>query len=1141
MANQDTAWSAAFISYVMSPTGRTFPGRASHTGYAQAIRNSINNEQTYGRTWKLAYDVLDPTKYSGPNSTYPLKPGDIIIQNRIGRPIEFDTDPWDTAGTHGDIVVEVRSGNLIREVDVIGGNWSNTVTRRTIRFYPTLNSQYSPSVTQLPATTLSVPKYFVVIRPKVQAYADWAVKRALIELGLWRNLTAFDEAADPMLTKYFRAAGERYERSRTVGVRTPYDTKNSVSPYITSLQSFHPNIQYELTRRRFASETVNTHMPFIKLTSLMYVNPVNLVGGGEAWCPSLGIHGAPEVSFDEMYSPQGKKSIVGYASAPQGKRVAVVVEKSQFDPENIPVPGIVEASAERSLAGPMGVRGGLLRANLKIRAYSIGQVNALMKYYFRPSTRVVLEFGRKSSSTTEKRESSIKTYDWTRDATIIANEIKGLIAPAPSDDEQNNLQRRQEKFIQDYVYNNDGNYEIFIGYVAGFNMKYTKNNTFEIELSVNSTQQFEIPNVYTGVKQSCSESATVQCLASDVHQYFDTQYSWMPNTFSSLMSKVLGQEIGENANDALIQWADDVIRIADSSMQENNTENNRTENPGTSGNYAGTGRGGYFVSWKFFIDVILNDPDYGILSTYSFKNAEDLAVKELLQTGLLRSTLTPSQSDEYAKPDTLVANRVGYHPMLRSTNLNVMMIYNKIAQEEAELKVKYTDVVNVASSINISLNDSQIYDKVVTSRVGSFKQLGNGGERVSGYGSLFEGIWLNTDAIVSAFTTTDTISAALSKLLTDMNLATAGYWNLQLLSNDARNPGMHVIDMGLSPKMPEQQIANQDTENLTSPQSLLRSRYTESNNKPKYIYVFNRRTKQFLNDDIGSELLDLNIDYKIPLMMAVQAIAGVGGPAETSTLTMGGTRDIQNMSLIKNLYTTCTNNTLANSLCDSSPEALELANQSRIQRDLDETENNPNPYADAMFSNEIGSMVGGVRNPADGLRDQLAASNATLTSLRNPQLQNVIRTYAHLGSAIRFTSYNVSELQKYLYADSRTAEQFGTEPDAHAFNSSNLTKLLVDLTIPGIGGIELWQSFLIDRVPSIIDRGYFVVTKVSHQFKKETGWITMLQGMFRYKPVKEQQSTTQLTPLDEEVIRSGGGTRGFGQRIGLGQRGELEQ
>ena len=84
------------------------------------------------------------------------------------------------------------------------------------------------------------------------------------------------------------------------------------------------------------------------------------------------------------------------------------------------------------------------------------------------------------------------------------------------------------------------------------------------------------------------------------------------------------------------------------------------------------------------------------------------------------------------------------------------------------------------------------------------------------------------------------------------------------------------------------------------------------------------------------------------------------------------------------------------------------------------------------------------------------------------------------------------------------------DPDnknTHAFNSSNLTKTVVDLTLPGIGGIELFQSFWVDRVPSILDNGFYVVTKVSHEIAPEKGWITKIQGRFRFNPAKNNRTS----------------------------------
>jgi len=109
-------------------------------------------------------------------------------------------------------------------------------------------------------------------------------------------------------------------------------------------------------------------------------------------------------------------------------------------------------------------------------------------------------------------------------------------------------------------------------------------------------------------------------------------------------------------------------------------------------------------------------------------------------------------------------------------------------------------------------------------------------------------------------------------------------------------------------------------------------------------------------------------------------------------------------------------------------------------------------------------------------------------SLFNPNLVGTIREYADLGTALELIEINPSRMMKQLNLDSRNAETGRSRPSAHAFNSSNLTKTVVDVTIPGIGGINLFQSFLVDRIPSIIKKGFYVVTKVVHEFNVQSGW-----------------------------------------------------
>jgi hypothetical protein len=123
------AWSAAFISYCFkqAAAGRRFPYHENHSAYVAKIDS--------GNFAGLSLE--DP-------GTTPVSVGDLLWAGRRGDgcrtpPLNFTDAKAElrrirarTAGSfcsHSDIVVEVRS----HEVDVIGGNVKQAVTRTTYR------------------------------------------------------------------------------------------------------------------------------------------------------------------------------------------------------------------------------------------------------------------------------------------------------------------------------------------------------------------------------------------------------------------------------------------------------------------------------------------------------------------------------------------------------------------------------------------------------------------------------------------------------------------------------------------------------------------------------------------------------------------------------------------------------------------------------------------------------------------------------------------------------------------------------------------------------------------------------------------------------------------------------------------------
>ena len=937
-----------------------------------------------------------------------------------------------------------------------------------------------------------------------------------------------------------------------------------ISPYIATVDSFHPKIQYELTRRRMASETTNVHMPFVRLTSLTKVLGKNLdstlLDRPGAWCPSLGVVGEPEVTFDDLLSPKSGRSTVGYATKvvrlvdnkPEYGRVPVLVETDPDtgtvldDAKNIAPAGIVSMTAERSTTGPMGVRGGLFKANLKIVANSLGQFNALLRYFLRPGTRVVLEMGRESTSGTQQ---PITYFNWKQSQSTLENYFKSMIT----------LRTGQRDMIESYIFNNFGNYEMFIGYVVTFKSKYTKNNTFEIDLTIHSVQQFEVPVKITGANSLCAGSSISDSgKAIDLDEYFKPESTtYKRNSFYKMLNDTQDED-----SDLYARWYRHVIPL----------RGNGTDAP-----HAGTDQPGYLVSWKFFINVILRDPVYGIISVFQL-NSQDDATYALLLGSLpprIGEEATPSENNLQIR-----GNEAGYHQSLRSTNPGVMLLDNPNAAPTLQEKAAARTAIEIANEENKGSTPpttpaaATVENRLRDSRsvVGQF--LSKEKENVA---SLSSGVWINTNAIVDAFASTDVISNGLVKLLNGMNSATEGFWNLQLLSDEIRSPGVHIIDMGMSKPNNKKVVPNsidtlvaQSTNSLT--EDLRKFTKGTTGDEPKYLYVFNRATSIYEQDDIGGELLDISLESSLPQVIAVQAIAGVGGVAQRGTLEAIDINELRRISLINTYPKTCPPCTDGQPIIPPSPtlpaqdgirtyevkdedgtaktvaqrailtdteiqeitEAVRLARlatnadesrvateddiqniiATRVEDILRQRYNMPAP--EGFWENLVdvfsipvtpaGYSLGG--EIAVGKQEVDAALEAAKQEFirTNGTLMSLIKEYAGaFGNALSLVALDRTQMIKEIEGD---ANQSPCSPTSnprkvHPFSSSNLTKTTVDITLPGIGGIQLFQSFWVDRTPKILNSGYYVVTKISHDFSIDKGWTTKIQGRFRYQSSRD--------------------------------------
>jgi hypothetical protein len=897
-----------------------------------------------------------------------------------------------------------------------------------------------------------------------------------LHFEVWLTINEQYRNVDPIpyLQQVTAVQGDITARPNYINPNIPQNSNGrpSISPYIASLDSFHPNIQYELTKRAYASQTATAYMPFVKLTSLSKVLNKHLEPSGTGtnnavYCPTLGPHGNANISFEDMYSPRSGRSVVGYATQAVNdgtfiqKPVVVETTADETDAPNIPMPGIVSMTTERTTSGAMGIRGGLFKANIKIMAHSVGQLNALLVYFLRPATRVILEFGKQSSNQTEE----ITPFNWNRSLTDIEAELKDLVT----------ANKDQKEFINTYVYGNNGNYDIFIGYVVNFKSTYTGKNTYEVDLTVHSIQQFEVPIKLTGAQSLCKTSAGYldTCKVSDISAYFNPE-SADANSFVELLKKTKAATNSNNSE--LFPYKSHVIELQGGS----------TTTPAE-----------HLISWKFFTDIVMNDKTYGIPSIFNTLGVDTTTMD------LLKSSVLPIFSNEYLElqDDQLTNSQVSWHKELRSTNPNTMLIYNTKAQGQVKIQ-ELSDILKVAR-VDTNTEDETLFNAIAAR--GSFDNLSKT-EESSGIGSLYQGVWLNTAAIKRAFESTDTLTVALNKLLMEMNAAVEGYWNLQLLSNDTGNPGIHVVDMGLS-----KQVKKDVRPDTPTPTEIQPSDFG-SGDVPAYLYQFNRKLKRFATDDIGSELLDIKLEASLPQVIAIQAIAGVGGVAQQGTWEAIGIDELKSITLF-DVYPNCGEREKeeANSPSGTCNSATTEAQRKKLAEQV-EGDN-------TLAGQAVGLVTGGLVELARGTGPaQRRRDLAELTRRTNALLTSTAKNYGKsFGKAIFMIEYDKTRMMRLLTANPNANK-------VHPFNSSNLTKTVVDLTMPGIGGLQLFQSFTVARVPNIIDRGFYIVTKVNHEFTTERGWITKVQGRFRYAPSSLEGSSPRTGARDENASSTEAGS-----------------
>jgi predicted chitinase len=628
------------------------------------------------------------------------------------------------------------------------------------------------------------------------------------------------------------------------------------------------NIKKVLDSRSTLDNTVQVAMPFVKATTTIRHS---YLGSNDHIGFTLGLHAIDkDVEFDNMYSSRdGNSPLIGYTYKSDGS-TELVYSANEYDeiqttisnlfdkqaslfshPDEqfirVPPPGITSVTVGRNKNGL------LVSAQLQITIPTLMQLESLHRVFLVPGLGMVLEWGQQfaqesnfNTDVGELPDISQFMFPWNNRAEL----VKKL----------DRLARREiglNEILEKYVYPSNGQYMWMFGRVANFDVKSNSDGSFTATVKIVGPSEDSWAYSTTNTVVPRKDPSSDYFCASDTNSI----YSYFNNTVAGgLNLKTLLDDILAGTNAAgkeLADWNTHIVKFDQGNHQEEGEPQPGTQTPTVDEKGFGDSDDAYFMTWRFFVNVVMNNEKYGIKAIFSRAGIDP---EKLATIGLLLP-----YGDGNNRDTTVVAKKayiddpkesfVGLNKYLRSIDPSVMVIVNETAAKLARQNPQY----------NMQSSNQELLD--VTADSNKFSSIGWFDVASSNYikdasnpdrGFLSTGVWINHKALVEAMLGSDTLLRGVVNLLDRMNAASGGYWQLVLDAIDG-------------------------TEELPNPQSyiVVDSNYRESseNAVAKFIdnvHIFNKYIRK--NNKgvlVGSELLECSIDLSLPKRLFSQ-IATLG-------------------------------------------------------------------------------------------------------------------------------------------------------------------------------------------------------------------------------------------------------------------------
>lgn len=641
-----------------------------------------------------------------------------------------------------------------------------------------------------------------------------------------------------------------------------------------------------LDKRSELNNTVQLGMPFIKATTT--IQHTEYLGEGNVGF-TLGLHATDsDIRFEDIFSSRetgGDYPLVGYTYTREGKNKIIYAKPPDiasgdiaallklFDqntelitnpsgtPVRMPPPGITRMTIGRN-------KNGLLASGqIEISVPTLSQLEFLHRVFLIPGMGMVLEWGYQYANEKVGQDPDFGEGGVTQQTMV--NNMFPWYSPDKRASILNRLADRKvgmEEILNCYVYPTQGQYMWMFGRIANFSVKSNTDGSFDVSVKIVGPSEdawaYSTKATVLPPRDGTGPESTI-CVdgSNSVESYFS-------KTAPGLNLKTLLTDV--YSGKLLPAWRNHVQYIPNGNKKGGEPEKDEKK-PNTSEKSFAESEDAYFMSWKFFVNVVLNHPGYGVIAIFNKTlppNAlQKIAILNPYYDGPERNVfMFESPGREYI--DDPHESFVGYNQYLRSTDPSTLVIINEPAVVLAEQSLGKNRVDPDARPF---FAESEIAKKFLNEGCGQFNLSTSGFEtpqasEAQDKGFLSAGIWLNHRAVAECMLAGDTLLRGVSNLLERMNSATRGYWQLIL---DPMEPTSYVCSGGSLFRANEKQT-------WTVVDANYRANADEAvKNLLGKIHVFNKLGRNKNGVYLGSDVTECTVDLSLPKLMFSQ-IATMG-------------------------------------------------------------------------------------------------------------------------------------------------------------------------------------------------------------------------------------------------------------------------